>query len=31
VRQFNEPRDFELSRKKWTKALVISEIRRGGL
>jgi phage repressor protein C with HTH and peptisase S24 domain len=31
VRQFNEPRDFELSRKKWSKALVISEIRRGGL
>lgn len=31
VRQYNSPRDYELSRKKWTRAHVISEIRRGGL
>lgn len=29
VRQFSPERDFELSKKKWTKAFVITEIRRG--
>jgi phage repressor protein C with HTH and peptisase S24 domain len=29
VRQFNPPRDFDLSKKKWTKALVITEKRYG--
>ncbi len=31
VRQFNPSREFELSRKKWGKAHVITEIRRGGV
>ena len=31
VRQYNPPRDYDLSRKKWSRAHVISEIRRGGL
>lgn len=31
VRQFNPARDFDLSRRKWSKAHVISEIRKGGL
>ncbi|HZP98938.1 MAG TPA: helix-turn-helix domain-containing protein [Reyranella sp.] len=31
VRQFNPNREFELSRKKWGKAHVITEIRRGGV
>ena len=31
VRQFNPSREFELSRKKWSKAHVITEIRRGGV
>jgi transcriptional regulator with XRE-family HTH domain len=30
VRQYSPNRDFELSRKKWLRAHVISEIRRGG-
>src|SRR5260370_34367525 len=31
VRQYSPTRDFELSRKKWPRAHVISEIRRGGV
>lgn len=31
VRQFNPNREFELSRKKWSKAHVVTEIRRGGV
>ncbi len=31
VRQFSPPRDFDLSRRKWPRAAVISDIRRGGL
>lgn len=31
VRQFEPARDFDLSRKKWSRAYVIAEIRRGGL
>jgi transcriptional regulator with XRE-family HTH domain len=31
VRQFNPVREFELSRKKWAKAHVVTEIRRGGV
>jgi phage repressor protein C with HTH and peptisase S24 domain len=31
VRQFSAARDFDLSRKKWSRAYVIAEIRRGGL
>lgn len=29
VRQFNPPRDFDLSKKKWSRALVITEKRYG--
>jgi phage repressor protein C with HTH and peptisase S24 domain len=31
VRQFEPRRDFDLSRKKWTRVMVISDIKRGGL
>jgi phage repressor protein C with HTH and peptisase S24 domain len=31
VRQFDPKKDFELSKKKWPRAHVVAEIRRGGL
>ncbi len=31
VRQFEPRKDFDLSRKKWTRVVVISDIKRGGL
>src|SRR5262249_9093206 len=31
VRQFNEPRDFDISRKKWARVHPIAEIRKAGV
>jgi phage repressor protein C with HTH and peptisase S24 domain len=31
VRQFNEPKDFDLSRRKWTRVHPIAEIRKAGV